>query len=132
MPPTKSNNKEKWCNKCKRFIPLDSFNFRSKGPTFRSAYCKDCERRYHRIHSTTENRKRYILKFRYGISQEQYDQMQKQQDYKCWICDRKGVRKLAVDHDHKTGKVRGLLCQGCNVMLGYYSDVTKKWPNLTS
>lgn len=63
------------------------------------------------------------LKHRYGITTEQYVEMVKVQNNRCAICrneetalhnSTKQVQKLAVDHCHKTGKVRELLCQDCN------------------
>jgi len=49
--------------------------------------------------------------------------MLNEQNGVCWICGGKsGKKRLAVDHDHKTGEVRGLLCKRCNRMLGYYRD----------
>lgn len=52
----------------------------------------------------------------YGITAEEYDKLYKAQGGKCAICRRATgkARRLAVDHDHKTGKVRGLLCKPCN------------------
>ena len=52
----------------------------------------------------------------YGITQEQYDQLLKYQGGSCFICDKepKPGKNLQVDHDHKTGEVRGLLCWSCN------------------
>lgn len=48
----------------------------------------------------------------------------------CDICgkpdDRKDGRRISVDHDHKTGKVRGLLCNGCNARLGWYENHKKE------
>lgn len=66
---------------------------------------------------------RYKWKMRYGITPEHYNEMWAAQNGKCAICGNeetarhntsKKVLKLAVDHCHKTGKVRGLLCQDCN------------------
>lgn len=63
------------------------------------------------------------LKLRYGITPERYEEMWSAQNGKCAICgneetainyNTKKVQKLAVDHCHKTGKVRELLCQDCN------------------
>ena len=61
---------------------------------------------------------------RYGISLEDFEKMKKEQDGKCAICGSPpGKRDLAVDHDHKTGKVRALLCNGrCNRGLGLFRD----------
>lgn len=58
-----------------------------------------------------------MLKHKYGISLEEYDNMVKDQNGKCYIC---GIdyKSLCVDHDHKTGKVRKLLCDPCNITLG--------------
>lgn len=67
------------------------------------------------------------LKRNYGITLIEYNLLLKKQDYKCAICgskDPKGFSKenLSVDHNHKTGKVRGLLCQPCNMFLGLIKD----------
>jgi uncharacterized Zn finger protein (UPF0148 family) len=72
------------------------------------------------------NRKQQISL--YGLTVEQYDDMIIGQNYVCAICGRseksstRGV--LFIDHDHKTGKVRGLLCDSCNRGLGYFYDNT--------
>ena len=53
----------------------------------------------------------------YGLTLEQYAQMYQEQDGCCAICDVRAAR-LDVDHDHKSGEVRKLLCGPCNRMLG--------------
>lgn len=61
----------------------------------------------------------------YGISKEEYLEMLSKQNNKCLICDThesKFKRGLAVDHDHITGKIRGLLCHYCNGGLGHFKD----------
>jgi hypothetical protein len=67
----------------------------------------------------------------FGITQEQYEEMFRRQNGRCGICQKrhkpykngKGkVRNLSVDHDHETGKVRGLLCNRCNMALGMLGD----------
>ena len=65
------------------------------------------------------------LKVKYGITEADYDRMAKVQGGVCAICKcRQRFQKLAVDHDHKTGKVRGLLCVSCNRGLGTFFDST--------
>lgn len=55
------------------------------------------------------------LMIRYGLTTAQYDQMLDRQDGRCAICRRQPrTKRLAVDHDHETGHVRGLLCDRCN------------------
>ena len=54
---------------------------------------------------------------RYGITAEEYIQMWKEQGGKCKLCGKELDAYLDIDHDHKTGKIRGLLCRGCNLML---------------
>lgn len=59
------------------------------------------------------------------ITLQQFENMLSEQDHKCKICGRedKGYKKrLAVDHDHKTGIVRGLLCGACNTTIGLLKD----------
>lgn len=66
------------------------------------------------------------LKRKYGIDTIEYDRMLKSQDGKCKICgtDRPGIkgRRFAVDHNHVTGEVRGLLCLRCNLLIGHAKD----------
>lgn len=71
------------------------------------------------------NRESHLRRM-FGLTLDDYDAMLKAQDGVCAICKeqetctRNGVVKhLAVDHDHKTGKVRGLLCQHCNQLFGH-------------
>lgn len=71
----------------------------------------------------------YGLKLRYGLTVEQYNEMLEKQNGRCGICS---IHKndltnqlgghLYVDHDHLTGKVRGLLCRNCNLAIGYFED----------
>lgn len=73
------------------------------------------------------------IKSKFNISGEEYIQMVKQQNNKCAICEEeekmtfKGrIKSLCIDHDHKTGKIRALLCSRCNAGLGCYDDNTNK------
>lgn len=60
---------------------------------------------------------------KYGITREEYFALKEAQHGCCAICGREPkTRRLAVDHDHATGKVRGLLCAACNMGLGAYRD----------
>jgi len=62
----------------------------------------------------------------YGITEDQYDELLEKQNQSCFICERhKSLFKknLCVDHNHKTGEVRGLLCDYCNRrVIGRHSD----------
>lgn len=71
----------------------------------------------------------YDLLRRYGITQEQYTQILEQQNGVCAICEKPetaknqyGLKRLAVDHNHKTNKIRGLLCNRCNTRLMIIED----------
>lgn len=71
-------------------------------------------------------RRRQVLKRKYKLTSEEYDRILAAQDGKCAICYRPpdDDRVLAVDHCHRTGKVRGLLCGLCNRALGCLGDDT--------
>jgi Autographiviridae endonuclease VII len=59
------------------------------------------------------------LRHRFGISVEEYDELFEEQDGKCAICESvPSNTRLAVDHDHQTNEIRGLLCHPCNRLLG--------------
>ena len=61
----------------------------------------------------------------YGITEDVLESMRKEQKNKCAICGKminESTKNFAIDHDHKTGKVRGLLCMNCNIGLGAFVD----------
>ena len=60
----------------------------------------------------------------YGITLKEYEELIQEQNNVCAICGQvcSTGKKLAIDHDHTTGKVRGLLCKNCNVALGQFKD----------
>ena len=78
-----------------------------------------------------------MLKRSYGLSFDDYSKLLKSQDYKCAICktaDMKTKRTewFAVDHDHETGEVRGLLCNHCNRGIGLLGDSIDNLVNATN
>lgn len=94
------------------------------------AVCKRChlDRTSRNAKKSPERRAELQWKYRgvEGFSWEQYEQMMQEQDSVCAICDRScgSGRRLAVDHNHGTGKVRGLLCQSCNQTVGKLENGT--------
>jgi Recombination endonuclease VII len=86
-----------------------------------------------RYNSPDKNRAR-ALKRLYGLTQDQYDAMSVAQDHKCASCGALEIEQkhgvLVVDHCHATGKVRGLLCNQCNLILGLSNDnpvLLRRW-----
>ena len=84
--------------------------------------CKKCRYKIDKCDTTLRSRRDFQLKKKYGINQKIYNDMLIQQNRKCKICDKRFRSRLFVDHDHKTGKVRGLLCNNCNKALGLLYD----------
>jgi len=129
----------KTCTKCDQVKPLDGF-YRDKrrGHSARCKVCRNAEHRAwvraNRQRENSKERKRYAespakwerhLRSKYGITAAVYFEMLDAQGGCCAICrsDAKTINQtLAVDHDHATGAVRGLLCAGCNRMLGCATD----------
>ena len=125
----------KTCTKCKQEKPLDDFFLYSRGKGDKRKYpravCKVC----HRIvlaKYKEKNSKRIALQSRkdilkkYGLSPVDYNDMFIEQKGCCALCGKHQLKTegaLAVDHNHKTKKVRGLLCKKCNIGLGYYEWV---------
>ena len=75
---------------------------------------------------TSRRRSDLRLRSTHGITREEYDAMHSAQNGVCALCSRPGRmrkhRDLVVDHDHETGRVRGLLCDACNLALGVLGD----------
>jgi hypothetical protein len=118
----------KQCKTCKEPKPLVEFRFNTKGKySWHENNCKKCnlERGKERNQQFPRIRKNGILKRKFGITIEDFDALLERQNGKCAICEvphdlvKYGLR---VDHDHKTGKVRSLLCDTCNKGLGYFKD----------
>lgn len=88
--------------------------------------CNSCYLRQRR--NTPEGKRRYKnqwLQKLYGITIEDFEEMLIAQNYQCAICDSEislFSNKTNVDHCHKTGRVRGLLCSGCNSLLALAKD----------
>jgi hypothetical protein len=81
----------------------------------RSAESIARRREWAREHQSSDQGFDGHLRRRYGISIDEWYAMFKAQDGRCAICGKlQGDRRMHVDHDHRTGKVRGLLCAGCN------------------
>lgn len=127
----------KCCTKCHR--PKRDVDFPKRRGSKRSGLCKTCNStksrkwreehpgyfkdRYRKLEAVRTVKRIGMLK-KYGLSVEDYDRLFKAQSGACAICKTapKPYRRLSVDHDHRTGVVRGLLCQRCNTGLGMFSD----------
>lgn len=103
------------------------------GPTLSG--CRQCDKiTRHARYQTSGNKEKlkmssrqYELKKKYGLSLEAYNLLFVEQYGKCKICYRHQSelnRRLDIDHDHKTGKVRGLLCLRCNQLVGHIENNT--------
>jgi len=116
----------KICCKCKiEKSPSEFYKSSSRG--FQS-YCKSCQKRIYSqwLKRNPHKQQEYDVKGRekarnghlkrnYGITSKQYEEMLVKQGGVCVICqEAPNVRGLVVDHDHKSGQVRGLLCLKCN------------------
>ena len=116
------------CNNCKTDLPVDSFGSDKSRKDGKSIYCLRCRAELARTarYSKPERGRTYSRYRRYGITKEEYDRLNTEQSGLCAICgtDVPGRNHLTlyIDHDHKTGKVRGLLCCDCNLLLGYAKD----------
>ncbi len=112
----------KKCSRCKKMKDESEFNYNFIAKDRLQAHCKKCQ-------SECARKRQLFQKF--GITEIKYKSMLKSQNNKCLICKQSEtainthdgkIKQLSVDHCHKTGKVRGLLCNKCNLALGYTSD----------
>ena len=126
----------KQCSRCRKQKWNTEFHFNSKLPDKINSWCKECDsKRRQKYHQKCyQNNSKYFkinnLKLKFGLTLNDYELMLKSQNGVCKICRRPeiskhhngNIKQLSVDHDHKTNKVRGLLCANCNHMLGNARD----------
>ena len=140
------------CSRWKLLVEDNFYVRVSRGKRYFWGYCKTCHNlaasaRNSRIRQTPEGRAKYRrwerrwrqrnrsklqaqwrrqdLKRKYGLTVKEYDLLSEKQKHQCAICGKpakKLQRRLHVDHDHRTGAVRGLLCDDCNTGLGKFKD----------
>ena len=135
----------KRCSRCGELKELNKFYKNKSMKDGLANQCKSCRHDYLRNPSVRERDRKYKrewargnynpqagrkknLQNNYGITIAEFNQLFEAQRGKCAVCENalevkgKGAFTAHVDHDHKTGKVRGLLCQSCNFVLGHGRD----------
>ena len=124
------------CKVCGEAKPLTEYYKVKKDGRFYHGKCKTCYVARQQERYTPERGRDANLRQKYGITTEQYNFMLQTQGGVCAICgtDEAGGRRSGrggalehffIDHDHNTGKVRGLLCNNCNRVLGFVDDNTE-------
>jgi hypothetical protein len=109
------------CPDCDGVKPLGEFPRSKAGRAGFGGYCKPCHNA--RGKASVEKRggsREYHLRRRYGIGQAEFDELLGEQGGVCAICGAPDPQH--VDHDHRTGRVRGILCFNCNGGLGQFRD----------
>lgn len=114
----------KTCTKCGELKSLNDFHKDKWGKQGRHSYCAacKCQTTRERHQKNPEIRKAINRKNRYGVEECDYKKLLVKQDLVCAICSGLCIKSLCVDHDHESGMVRGLLCNNCNVGIGYLKD----------
>ena len=118
------------CRICHVTQPVTEFYLQRRSGTWRVRHCKTCDKK--RVKAWNEQNRprrraagrRYLYKKTYGISAAEKDRMEREQNGLCAICRQTcGMRTaLSVDHDHRSGAIRGLLCHRCNLALGLFRE----------
>jgi len=120
----------KLCKGCKKEKPIEAFSRSNYSKDRLQYFCKECkaliQRKYRQIHKekVQEINLKSDLKRKYALTVEEYQTLLVKQDGYCAMCYER--KPLVIDHCHKTKKVRGLLCVGCNVAVGHYENHKEK------
>jgi hypothetical protein len=133
--PAPIDREEKACYRCHVVKPLVEFGPEKARADGRKRICRPCQAeeamKWYRANQGSVRATR--MKRKFGVTAEEYAALRDRADGRCEICrvvlpdhldDRAGDlrTKVAVDHDHATGAVRGLLCGPCNCAIGYMAD----------
>jgi hypothetical protein len=106
----------KKCTKCNKEKPLDIAHFRAnKQMKFGlDSWCRECAKEYR------NKRRKVVPPKNWNIPESEIERfIDANEEFECVICGEPGQ---AIDHDHKTGRIRGKLCQNCNLGLGHFKD----------
>lgn len=132
MPAPKNFSDGKYdCSVCGARKPLSEFPPASNTRSGRHGRCRVCKRKYEKAYSKTQkylSRRKPWEWAQNGIVSfdvKEYEKFWLKQEGKCAICgvtENVSGKAFAVDHDHETGKARGLLCNPCNLGLGCFKD----------
>jgi hypothetical protein len=127
----------KTCCRCRQSLHLDSFYSDKRRKDNKHPECKPCQKKrsaqYRQKNKTVLNANAMVRHYvrTYGITQEEFLKKAQCQDNKCAICsidlsfDKiNSLDKAVMDHDHSSGKLRSVLCSGCNTALGLLKDNT--------
>jgi len=123
------DNLEYICKKCKNQY-MRNYNsnpiHKSKMKKYKKKYYQEHQEEIKRYREKYKSKYRNrALKNKFGITLEEYDKIFIEQNGCCAICGKhqsEVKRTFAVDHNHKTNNIRGLLCYRCNTFLGYCKD----------
>ncbi len=114
----------KWCAHQQHWVPVErGFNNSSQTKDGLRSYCRDCDSI--RYHLKKDDHRFGSIRRRYGITKDQYLDMIEEQNDRCPICEKTlptETKHIHIDHDHKTGNIRGILCASCNTTLGRFND----------
>ena len=93
-------------------------NFYLNNPNYRKQY------RLNRKENFCKSYRKWHIKSKYNLSQKEWEGLWYSQDGRCSICDKffEDIKDICVDHNHETGKIRGLLCKKCNSAIGFFND----------
>lgn len=119
----------KECRRCGKIKSRSEFYKRTASVDGLAYICKPCSIEQRREYTQSAQGKRLIrsnnLKRQYGITVAEYNEIFAEQEGRCKICKRhesEFTKRFAVDHNHETGKIRGLLCHQCNTALGFLRE----------
>jgi len=125
---------KKRCPKCGKKKTVSNFYNNKKTKDGLAIWCKLCKKKsnknWYLNNGGADRQWKHTIKKKYGISEQQYKEILKSQNYNCALCNKSQKSKkkrFAVDHNHETNFIRGLLCDWCNWYLLRYLRDNKKF-----
>ena len=108
----------KICNYCREMKDYSEFSPDGRHSTGRQSTCKPCAAS--KAAQFRKDRPHYLQAQKFGVTEKEIQELKEKAGGKCEICEQIGAKY--IDHNHETGELRGLLCNGCNAGLGHLKD----------